>query len=508
MQCHNGDQNDACASEVHCGDCHEHNNQFQGVNANLDCEQCHNQGQGTLPIITTQFDKLSKHIPGGSTDAVKANCVVCHDNYGHTGLYVLDADDGTQYSTGVPGHDTLATPVNETFEPHCLSCHDDASADSLPASGTDQTQDSPFTGTNPATFAQRIIDETAWTNSLHNRRTDDIPAPTGPFGPNPVSCVGDGTNGCHGSGHGSDQNSLLTPVTGALRSTDQVCFECHDADGPSSYNIFALFDPVANDDWQVTSASGAKANQRHDVSTADQVYSGATLGCQGCHDVHADNVTVINPDTGLGLSTYNYTNYRADVNQLDPINPEGSAGGFSEPDYVEYCLVCHDNSPPPGVTMPTNALIDIASVWLDAAGDAHGMGPGGSGGSTAKGGLKAPYVNAAADAIDDDPSNPYAAMNCTTCHGPHGSVNIFNLRSEIDVAGVQMTVGGFGPRGGILDEPHYFGSTTYTLPLIDGAQTDHFWGAWCTFCHKMDSHPTKTETEICNGPHMHGQNGF
>ena len=151
MQCHDGEQNNSCAPEVQCGDCHEHNNRFVGVNANLPCEQCHDQtGQGTLPIITTQFDKLSTHIPGGSTDAIQANCVVCHDNHGHDGfVYGLNADDGTAYSPPASGHDTLATGNGEAFAPHCLSCHDSNGASSLPGTG-DQTPLSPFTGSGPA----------------------------------------------------------------------------------------------------------------------------------------------------------------------------------------------------------------------------------------------------------------------------------------------------------------------------------------------------------------------
>lgn len=156
-----------------------------------------------------------------------------------------------------------------------------------------------------------------------------------------------------------------------------------------------------------------------------------------------------------------------------------------------------------------NSLVDIATFWLNpGGGDQHGMGNGNTGSQTSKGGLKAPYVNANDDAADNDPPTNYAAMNCTTCHGAHGGKNLYNLNTEITVAGVQMTLGGFGPRGGILDEPQYFGNTYYELPLIGGVQTEHFWGAWCTFCHKMDGHPAKTETEVCNGPHMHGQGGF
>ena len=73
------------------------------------------------------------------------------------------------------------------------------------------------------------------------------------------------------------------------------------------------------------------------------------------------------------------------------------------------------------------------------------------------------------------------------------------------MGGVTMTVGGVG---GFTDEPAYFGSDTYTLPLIGGQQTDHYWGAWCSFCHKADAHPGKVETDSCTGGHMHGGGAF
>jgi starvation-inducible outer membrane lipoprotein len=74
------------------------------------------------------------------------------------------------------------------------------------------------------------------------------------------------------------------------------------------------------------------------------------------------------------------------------------------------------------------------------------------------------------------------------------------LKSEITIAGVQLTVGGTTT----LNEAHYAGNTSYEFPLIGGVQVDHYWGAWCTFCHKVDAHPGKVELDACTGGHMHG----
>ncbi len=499
VQTHDGDQNNSgLGTEVNCGDCHEHNNKFIGVGGTTTCIECHDSVQGTRPIITTQFDRFSTHIPGGSATVTQDDCLVCHDQGGHTGgaVSVWNADDGsTAYTQPNPGTSTLATGEGETFAPHCLSCHDGDGAQSLSGNTGDQTPSSPFTGSG----APPLIDATAWNTAAHN-----IPTPNA----TPMTCVGDGVNGCHGSGHGSEQRALLAPAdTSPAVSVTDFCFTCHD--GTVATDVLIDF---TGTEHRATSASGALVNNRHDVTAADQAYSGAVLSCAGCHDPHEDQAGLVS-DINLGGALRNYSignSYVSDGHDfvydsgtpldpnLDPINPEGSAGGFTEPDYIQFCLACHDGTTPPGVTMTAN-MLNIATTYnID---DQHGVQEGGTGGKTGKGGLKFPYVTAADDAADNDPSNPYAAMNCTTCHGAHGTGNIFNLRESINVAGVDMTVGG---AVGFLDEAAYAGSTTYTLPLIGGQQTDHYWGAWCTFCHKGDAHPGKTEADACTGAHMHG----
>jgi cytochrome c553 len=281
-------------------------------------------------------------------------------------------------------------------------------------------------------------------------------------------------------------------------------------------------------DFQLQETSGSKApiNQRHDIRYDDQQYSGAALTCADCHNPHADQTAsrVHDPDsvTPVPLNTYTINNsytkdgYNFDYNSggnLDPINPEGSAGGLSEPDYIQFCLTCHDGpgNQPPGVVMDSN-MEDIADAWAGA--DVHGRGENaGTGTSTNKGGMKIPWIVPGADATNQDPSAPYAALNCTTCHGAHGSGNIHNLRTSITVGGVQMEIGGVDnmPVPARISDPK-----VYTLPFFDGKnineqtgiQQDHYWGAWCSFCHKMDAHPGKVEADSCTGGHMHNGGAF
>jgi hypothetical protein len=496
MQCHNGDQNDACASEVHCGDCHEHNNSFVGVNNNLPCEQCHNQlGQGSRPIITTQFDGASSHIPGGSADAVKANCLVCHDQATHPTGFVrgLDLDDGTtSWTHDTARQDTLATGVGEVFEPHCLSCHDDGSADSLAAdSGAPtpgQTQSSPFTDSDQPP----VINETYWASAGHNR-------PSGTFPSTPVSCVGGGANGCHASGHGTDELSLLAPITsepGVVSDSSKFCMQCHDS-SISSTDIRIEFDPAAaGTGWRTQADGNALVNQRHDIFDADQTYNqGAETApgvvvCADCHSPHADNTAapVANPDTGDPLNTYSAANHGGGA---DP------TFGASEPDMIEFCNACHDGAG--GSSQAGNSVLSPNLVQIGGAGgtyesDFHGTGFGGSGGN---GFLKPPFQ------VDTD----YASLQCTICHGAHGSDNIFNLRSSITVgAGTPsetiMSTGGWDT--GKADDIGFVVGTTYTLePAGGGAQENMQWGAWCSFCHQMEAHGL-AETKTCNSGHKHG----
>ena len=189
-----------------------------------------------------------------------------------------------------------------------------------------------------------------------------------------------------------------------------------------------------------------------------------------------------------------------------------------EPDMVTFCLVCHDGTTPAGVTMSAG-MVNMAAAW--GANDQHGNASGTGGGN---GRLKAPWQDVVANGdgtwANAETTNPYAALQCNTCHDGHGSDNLFQLKSSISVRGQPLTVGG-GPGSGmeVGDGFTSFGSTTYNLPCFDGggamvdcstpgsSQEDHQWGGWCTFCHDMQTHG-KNEDTTCQTAHMHGSGGF
>jgi hypothetical protein len=528
-QCHDGSPG-CLGTEIHCGECHQHTGNFEGEG---DCTACHNSIRGARPVITTQFDdRPSSHVTPLVGGVTQEDCLVCHDQITHKEQTVRlnDPDGGTAHSQPTANASTLATGEGEAFAPACIGCHDADGATRLDPTG-DQTPLSPFTDSP----APPEFDATAWGNSSHDR-------PVATSGTSPVTCVGGGANGCHGSGHGSENAPLLHPADTAVTvdHATELCLECHDADGPSTFNIFAQFNTGTN--YRTTAEDGAAINQRHDITntitspptptyaTGDQDYSNGIVTCKDCHSPHANNTAnpVFEldalqevPPNLVALPTYSpagrYNEHTYDfyydsglqdggaATDRDPTAPLGG-GSVPEPDYIQFCLACHDGTPPSANVTMSTSLIDMAAAWNN---DQHGNKDGSIGGTIGKGNLKPPWNTQAAYEAGDDPSQNYAALNCTTCHGAHGTGNIFNLRESITVAGTVMSTG--CPGGEAWCSGSEFAGitgTSYTLPVNGGSQNDHEWGAWCTFCHNMSAHRGVTETTGCTSGHKHNANSF
>jgi len=501
---------------------------------------CHNQVQdkdssgppGDRRIVTTEFSGgsiVSSHLPGTLN---ADDCVVCHNHearplHPHQDGYVhlFNVDDPTNASSTTIELGLYAEPRDNPAEAakltvFCLACHDSdgANGDTTPFSTGATVVNIKDDTTNP---------EHDWTNASHNT--------TGG-----ISCFGNGAFGCHGSGHGGQKLTLLAPAetgpgTNNSNEREQFCFNCHD--GSPASNVLAdytgtLYTTISNE------GKGASVNNRHDVMPSEQT-AGGIVTCINCHQPHKNNSTakVADPDNGATLANYapgntynedgfNFT-YNSGGGTLNPEQPEGCAtagvapavgtcSSLAVPDYIQFCLACHDGTTPPGVTM-TSGMINVAGAYsgVGYTEDQHGIGVGSTGSTTSKGGLKRPWVTKSDSDVNNDPTAGYAAMNCQMCHDKHGSGNIYHLRTSVVVDGIQMSVGGENAFF-ISGEFPSFGSTTYSLPVINVgtkqqpvySQADHYWGGWCTFCHKGDSHPGKVEADSCTGGHMHGGGAF
>jgi len=541
-QCHNGQGGNCGPAQTDCFLCHTHVGNFAPTGG--DCTGCHNSPQPvsapTRRTIVQEFNRASSHVP--SADLVAEDCEVCHAQevtghlHGGEGgtdyqVTLFNADDKTTvYQLGT--YATPSTTLSEAvkLEPFCLSCHDGDAIDTGLTSDTIPFKNSIGT---PANIAA------TWSTSSHATK-NQRPAPNGSGAP--TTCFGDGEFGCHASAHGSLKTKLLAPDTtdGGTNDSGQLegfCLNCHTASGASSIDINAQFGGLATN-FQVAGtgtnpATYLKANQKHDVLPADQAYSGAVMTCTDCHNPHAATADdpVVNPDDGSALNTYsvlntyaysgNTLNYSWDTvsGDYDPVNPQGyivDVGGptLSEPDYVEFCLVCHDGVAPPGVVLPSGQqFMNMADVYR--LNDKHGRLVGST--NTSRGYMKEPWATAAQYSSGLEPDGPYAALNCTLCHSPHGTGNIYHLRESIEVAGYTMTVGGVDafvdpatcPRNcdNIFASFPDFGSTTYTLPLNASSQQEYLgWGPWCTFCHEP-SHGT-ADGFACQSGHRHGGGNF
>jgi hypothetical protein len=122
------------------------------------------------------------------------------------------------------------------------------------------------------------------------------------------------------------------------------------------------------------------------------------MGCGSCHNPHQVTATAkvtVDPDPADGIV---------------PAAGRRVAGLDLK---SEICLDCHDGSYPASVTPPTIAL-NVVSTSIKA--DAHGTV------ATRNASLKAGALAW---------SNSTTPMPCSACHDPHGTTNLFHLRTKV-----------------------------------------------------------------------------
>jgi hypothetical protein len=414
---------------------------------------------------------------------------------------------------GAPGSGGVnVTDVCTGSNPSGATCESGGAADTLTSSGT-------FTGTAPETYTLAVTT-------------------SGGCGGNPstrawvtVTCEDD-TGGDCGSAIRCDSNplsftlgswGLSASLAVGTTGTDLVTTESWEVQVTSAGSDpqITVTTPGSVDDSGPTDVTAfgtpiAVGTQGVTISFAD---GGDTVLTAG--DSWTIAATAATPGDGLTLG---------DIWTIDVTAASSGCITTPEPDMITFCLVCHDGNVPTGVTMSAN-MVNIATEYRDT--DYHGR-PLNAGSGNGK--MKAPWADVpacddgsgagttAGDGFCDiELSNSYAALQCTTCHDGHGSDNIFHLRSSITVRGQVLNVGG-GPGSGQEANPftaasdHGAGDTSYLLPCFDGntqvsctnpvgVQQDHKWGAWCSFCHDLQTHG-QAEDNSCRTGHKHGGGAF
>jgi hypothetical protein len=317
------------------------------------------------------------------------------------------------------------------LEPFCLACHD---ADA--AGGSDPFSDA---------VTPVAVDATAWAASTHKAT---------------LTCYGDGTFGCHGSGHGSKKIKMLTPYGTAATTPPNTeeegfCFTCHGSG--DTYDVETPFNP-ATIRW-VTAVAGPNSNvnlnDRHDIDDTSQGTSGAKIECTDCHDSHTAN------SSSPPLSRL----------KADPDPTDGHVPGTdyylstTSDDLSEWCMDCHDNTFPATITAPSTVLTQIGtSAGAFPAGnkhDSHGDEQGKQGDMRVITGW----------------DEKMAAMKCLDCHNTHNSEratkrNLFQLKDTVYYTDGTTPITE-GPGGASNYEVT---DNSAVAPIVDGYN-------WCHTCH-------------------------
>lgn len=536
---------------IECGSCHSvHStggNAFMPAGAVQEalCRSCHNPtGQAAA------MSDVATHVVGGGARTLW--CADCHDAHAprasfdpHTGTTALNLSlVRADVSADVPGAPTVVfqrRPAHLAFgdaaQPWsgaCQACH---------ASTAHHTRDGAAdhahgTGGDCTTCHRHGRGFLAHCGDCHDRAQDDgdgVPAggrrAVTPEFPIPFTgghLAGDAAvrdrdcEVCHGlSRHQTGMVELLDPDGGAgvtfVRTGDLTrepdvstfCLRCHD--GAGAQRAANPLDPFgggaaprdvalqfsgtlqwiqayASDGCYGASGTGRAVNSHHDVSDADQAFSGARLECLSCHSAHG-------------------TSRAAPV--ADPFDPLTAWTGST----TAFCVRCHaggtgPSSPgfPAGVSGPAVALAPMASCaaayqgapwWI---GGTYAMGAHGAGSKRGWPG----YSGA-----------PAHDLACTVCHDAHGSAtpsnpagNPYLIRDRVDgTPFVDDGARGAGWLGPPWSTVGVAAAVVVPVTPVAGGAMVGFEGL-CATCHSQWQAPAlfyHPDCFNCNYCHGHGQ---
>ncbi len=442
-------KNDGTGSDHYNGEtctdsCHGHDSDFAPTGGT--CTGCHGSVQGSRRAVTGEFADISHH-----ADAVTdADCEVCHEQTLHQGgnVRLFNVDTAAVIAlTGDP-NTSYAEAVKLDLGEFCLACHDG-------------DHPSPFSDGLPAP----TVDATAWAASSHRGA--------------PVTCYGDGTFGCHGSGHGSKKIKMLTPYDAAGGGTPNTeeegfCFTCHNSGGePAVPDVETPFNPAtirwATDDFGPN--GNMNINDRHDIDDTSQGGSGAKIECTDCHDSHTAN-----------SSSPPLSRLKADPDPGDGHDPSSSGTyyltGITDP-MSEWCLDCHDASFPATITPPSTVLTDIKTVYsVDTHGDGDPQGT---------------ILKTGANYWTDN-----TTMSCLVCHNTHNSERA-TYRNLMQLKDVVYGTDGTTPLPAD-DGPYEVTDNSNKTSATNGQ-------FWCNTCHAA-KHADGNKGNCFGSCHQHGVTKF
>ncbi len=454
-----------------CSVCHAHTNGF-AASGGGGCTGCHASAQGDsgerrqVAGAGGDFERLTHHVTDGTTAEIvtDADCEVCHDQSDHQtngepAVLLNDPDGGVAWSYDGSGG---------SIEGFCLACHD---ADSSQAFDSDEDSGDgyqPFVdGLDPTDVAS------TWAAGAHGSAS----AP---------ELADEGCLACHGgedasrpgepaerNAHGSAFDKLLSPVVAGrvlTNAEEELCYACHD--GSVTTDIESMHPGIA----QYVAASGASLNSNHDLSDADQTWSGAVMECGDCHDAHSGTLT-------------------ADPDPTDGVVPAAGNNHADSTLRTEWCIDCHDGTYPVTITPPTEPLLNIWVDFYDSRGDQHGADDGSNQVS-----LRAGSGYAKGD-----------VLQCTDCHNAgHGDddsgvayANYANLKSVV------YSKDGSTP---LLPDDAWDPGDPFVVRVTDisGGNTDKTTNgtSWCSTCHQNPMGGNKSSGCLGGNCHNHGMNSF
>ncbi len=336
-----------------------------------------------------------------------------------------------------------------------------------------------------------------------------------------------------------------------LSQSKNVCFYCHNSSTTSSLQVGGIINydfsrTFGGAPITITGIQGAfnittSPSSSHNLTDIYKYITGVSGShplwtkfppfsspCSGCHNVHiakrnkstpgdpantaisrpSDHGNLWGDESGETLrdytTSYQPPYYYSGSSTKRIYEPDGQVlpalPGSNMPDYVTFCLDCHQyqvpitQSEPASINPNTPSGYLTAIDWSAGTGDQHGKYPYLSTGTRT---IKPPYSQT---------SGTNYVLSCLDCHEPHGSPNVRLIRREVNGSLLSGTVGtGTSDYGYLCRQCH-----------TDDQDYDSKPNSWQYVHHVASGHPYKEQRPCwpchgrpwqrikCENCHFHG----